>query len=58
MKIKQNPGCPNKESNTIFEHIHQNIRSYYRSKKGPLINEYENIIAYSEKSEQKWGVDN
>ena len=27
-------------------------------KKNPLINEYENIIAYWEESEQKWGVDN
>ena len=27
MKIKQNPGCPKKEYNAIFKHIHQNIRA-------------------------------
>ena len=31
--IKQNLGCPNKEYNAIFKHIHQNIRVYPRSKK-------------------------
>ena len=51
IKFKQNPGCPNKEYNAIFEHIHQNIRAYPRSKSA-LINDYENIIAYSEKSKQ------
>ena len=25
MKIKQNPDCPNKENNAIFERIHQDI---------------------------------
>ena len=33
IKIKQNPGCPNKEYNEILKHIRQNIRSYTRSKK-------------------------
>ena len=32
-KIKQNPGCPNKEYNAIFKHIHENSRTCYRSKK-------------------------
>ena len=32
-KTKQNAGCPNKEYNAIFEHIHQNIRAYLRCKK-------------------------
>ena len=32
IKIKQNPGCQNKEYNTIFKHIHQSIRGYSRSK--------------------------
>ena len=25
IKIKQNPGCPNKEYNVAFKHFHQNI---------------------------------
>ena len=25
IKIKQNPGCPNKEYNVDFKHLHQNI---------------------------------
>ena len=33
IKIKQNPGCLNKEYNAIFEHIQLNIRAYPRSKK-------------------------
>ena len=33
IKIKQNPGCPNKEYNAVFEHIHQSIRAYPRKKK-------------------------
>ena len=33
IKIRQNPGCPNKEYNAIFDHIHQNIRAYPRSTK-------------------------
>ena len=33
IKIKQNPGCPNKEFDEIFEHIHQNVRTYPRSRK-------------------------
>ena len=32
-KIKQKPGCRNKEYNAIFEHIHLNTRAYPRSKK-------------------------
>ena len=51
IKIKQNPGYPSKEYNVILKHINQNIRAYRRSKKSALINDYENIIAYS-----KWGV--
>ena len=33
IKIKQNPGCQNKEYNVDFKHFHQNIRAYHRSKK-------------------------
>ena len=33
IKIKQNPGYPDKEYNVIFKHIHQNNRVYYRNKK-------------------------
>ena len=36
IKIKQNLGCPNKEYNAIFKHIHQNIKAYSRSKKKNL----------------------
>ena len=50
MKVRQNPGCQGKECNAIFEHIYQNIRAYARSKKIALINDYENIIIYSEES--------
>ena len=32
IKIQQNPGCPNKEYNAIFKHIHQNIKAYTKSK--------------------------
>ena len=53
MKIKQNPGYLNEQYNAIFKHIHQNIRAYPRSKKICTDNYYENIIAYSEESEQK-----
>ena len=56
IKIKQKPDCLNKEYNAIFEHIHLNIRAYPRSKKYTLINNYENIIAYSEESEQSGSV--
>ena len=33
IKIKQNPGCPNKHYNVVFKHFRQNIRAYPRSKK-------------------------
>ena len=33
IKIQQNASYPRKEHNTIFKHIHQNIRAYPRSKK-------------------------
>ena len=33
VKIKQNPGSPNKEYNTIFKRIHPIIRAYSRIKK-------------------------
>ena len=48
IEIKQNPGCPNKEYNSIFEHINHITRAYPRSKKkkSALIDDYENIIAY------------
>ena len=52
-KVKQNPGCPNKD---IFKH-QQNIRVYPKSKKSALINDYENIVAYSEQFEQSEAVD-
>ena len=32
IKIKQNPGCLNKEYNAIFEYIHLEIKAYPRSK--------------------------
>ena len=32
IKIKQNSDFPNKEYNAIFMHIHQNTRTYPRSK--------------------------
>ena len=41
IKIKQNPGCLNKEYNVVFKHFHQNIRAYPRSN-----------VAYWEESEQ------
>ena len=33
IKIKQNPGCPDKKYNAILEYIHHNIMAYPRSKK-------------------------
>ena len=33
IKIKQNPRCPNRKLHEIFEHIHQNISTYPRSRK-------------------------
>ena len=53
IKIKQNPGYPNKD---VFNHIHQNIRAYPKSKKSALIHDDENIVAYSEQSKQSEGV--
>ena len=41
IKIKQNPGCLNKEYNVVFKHFHWNIRAYPRSN-----------VAYWEESEQ------
>ena len=32
LKIKKNPGCPNKDYNAICKYIHQNIRTYSGSK--------------------------
>ena len=32
IKVKQNPGYPNKEYNVVFKHFHQNIRAYHRIK--------------------------
>ena len=53
IKIKQNLGCLNKEynvqSSTTFIRISGPIAEV---KKFALINDYENIIAYSEESEQ------
>ena len=44
IKIKENPGCPNKGYNVVFKNFHQNIRAYYRSKKeSALINDWKNI---------------
>ena len=51
IKIKRNPGCPNKEYSSIFEKIHHNIR-IPEITISTLINDYENIIAYSDKSKQ------
>ena len=33
IKIKQNPGCPNKQYNVVFKHFRQNIRAYPKIKK-------------------------
>ena len=33
IKIKQNPGCQNKEYNATFEHIYRIIMAYPTSKK-------------------------
>ena len=33
IRIKQNPGCPNKEYNAIFKHFYMNIKAYARGKK-------------------------
>ena len=52
IKTKQNLGCLNKEYNVIFEHIHQNIRVFSRTKNSALNNNWENITAYEEKSKQ------
>ena len=41
IKIKQNPGCLNKEYNVVFKHFHKNIRAYPSSN-----------VAYWEESEQ------
>ena len=55
IKIKQNTGYPNKKYTAIIEHIHQNIRitPEVKKKKFALINDWENIIAYWEASEQR-----
>ena len=42
----------NKKYNVIFEHLHQNIRACPRKKKSALINDWEKIIVYWEKSEE------
>ena len=42
------PRLPDKEYNATLEHIYQNVRAYLRIKKYVFINDYENIIAYSE----------
>ena len=57
IKIKQNPGCPNKEYNIIFELFYQNIRVYPRIKK----NLHWSIIGkilHTEESEQSEGLAN
>ena len=52
IRIKQNPGFPCKEYNSVFKHCHQNIRAYPRSKKrSAMTNDWENI-AYLEEPEQ------
>ena len=33
IKVKHNPGCPNKEYNAAFKNIHQNISILSRGKK-------------------------
>ena len=50
IKIKQNPGCPNKEYNISSTFIRISV-PIAEVKKSVLINCYENIIAYSEESE-------
>ena len=53
IKTEENPGCPNKEHNAIFEDIHQNMGAYSRcKKKSALVNHWEKIFAYWEESEQ------
>ena len=57
--IKQILGCPNKEYNAIFKHIHQNIKAYHRSKKkSGLINDGKNIFAYWKESKQSESLGN
>ena len=65
IKIKQNLGCPNKEYNAIFKHIHQNIKVYSRSKKKICIDQWlgnylilERIWAKQTIGEQVWVVPN
>ena len=62
IKIKQSSGCPNKEYNTIFKHINQNMRAYPRSKKNQkkseLIKDSRNVFAYWKKSEQSKALAN
>ena len=53
IKIGQNPGCPHKEHNAIFENMHQNMGAYPRcKKKSVLINDWEKIFAYWKESDQ------
>ena len=64
IKIQQNPGCPNKEYNAIFKHIHQNIKAYTKSKKtciDQLLGNYctlRKIRAKQGFGEQVWFVPN
>ena len=53
IKIEQNPGCPNKEYNAIYEYIHWNIGVYPTNKeKSTLDNDWETIIRYWEECEE------
>ena len=55
IEIKQNPGCPNKEYNSIFEHINHITRAYPRSKKKICIDRWLwKYYCVLEESEQRW----
>ena len=56
IKIKQNPGYPNKEYNVIFKHIHQNNRVYRRSKKIFIDQWLWKYYCLFRRVQTKWGV--
>ena len=56
IKIKQNPGYPNKECNVIFKHIHQNFRAYCRSKQICIDQWLWKYYCLFRRVRAKWGV--
>lgn len=49
--FKWNPGCLNKEYDSIFKHIHQNITTIQEIKKYPALIDDKETIAYWEEHE-------